>query len=141
MSVSFSGESVGGLRSIFSYKNNNILSDTRNVFENSKYAYSSNYIINEARSDGSFHKEHCNIEAYHHFVNKIQINNEIYFVRFTVQEERKSKGKLHSAYVSEISIINEKSRIYSRSLPGNDRGGTAEPAYDYNLIEFLNSVK
>ena len=54
--------------------------------------------------------------------------------------ERKSKGTLHSAHVSEISIINEKSRDSSRSLLGNNQGGTALPAYDYNLMEFLGSV-
>ncbi|MCL2758828.1 MAG: hypothetical protein FWD22_01295 [Treponema sp.] len=140
LSVSFSGKSIGKLRSFFSYKRENIIYDTREIFKYSKYAYSSNYIITEARPDGSFHKEHSNIEAYHHFVNKIHIENESYYVRFTVKEERKSKGKLHSAHVSEISIINEKSRESSRSLLGNDQGGTAHPAYDKNLVEFLDSV-
>jgi hypothetical protein len=60
---------------------------------------------------------------------------------FTAHEERTSTGKLHSAHISEIEIINEKSRDSSRSLSGDNRGGTAQPAYDNSLVEFLGSVK
>jgi hypothetical protein len=62
-----------------------------------------------------------------------------YLIRFTVQE-LKSKGQLHSAQITEVEIIQEKSRESSRSLLGKHRGGTAQPAYDSNLMEFLNSV-
>jgi len=141
LNVCFPGKRIGAFRSFFSYKRENIISNIREIFEKSIYAYSSNYIIIEPRHDGSIHKEHPNIIAYHHFVDKVIVNNEKYYVRFTVHEERKSKGNLHSAHISEIAIINEKSRGCNRSLLGIDQGGTAQPAYDYNLTEFFNSVK
>jgi hypothetical protein len=55
------------------------------------------------------------------------------------QEERKSTGKVHSAHISEVEVLNEKSRE-DRSLPGLDLGGTAQPAYDESLVDFFNSV-
>jgi hypothetical protein len=56
------------------------------------------------------------------------------------QDERKSTGKVHSAHISEVEVINEKSRE-SRSLSGDNRGGTMQPAYDESLAEFFDSVK
>jgi hypothetical protein len=139
LNVSFSGEIVGALRGILNSKKENILSHLREIFDKAHYAYSSNFIIKDKRPDGSIHKDHDNIEAYHHFVNKVAVCTDTYYIRFTVQEERKSKGKLHSAHISEVEVIKEKSRE-SRSLSGKHRGGTAKPAYDKNLAEFFASV-
>jgi len=141
LSVTFPGKTVGRLRGFLTYKKTNLISDIREIFENAHYAYSSNYIITEPRPDGSLHKEHSNIEAYHHFINKVTVDGEPYYVRFAVQEERTSTGKLHSAHISTVEIINKKSRENNRSLLGDNQGGTAEPAYDYIIAEFFNSVK
>jgi len=140
LNVSFPKETVGKLRGLFAADKINILSDVRTIFGNAQYGYSSNYKITELRPDGSAHKENNNIEAYHHFVNKVTVNGISHYVRFTVQE-LKNKGELHSAHVTEVEIINKTSREDSRSLPDNNLGGTAQPAYDTNLAQFLNSVK
>jgi hypothetical protein len=140
LSVIFPGGIAGKLRGLLSIRRANLISDVRNIFENSQYGYSTNYIISEDRADGSKHKTHTNIEAYHHFINKVNVNGTPYYVRFTVQE-LKNKGQLHSAQITEVKIIQEKSRESNRSLPGKDLGGTVQPAYDSNLVEFLNSVK
>jgi len=140
LNVSFPGSIAGKLRGLLSIRRTNLISDVRTIFENSLYRYSTNYIINENRIDGSRHKAHTNIEAYHHFINKVNVDGTPYFIRFTV-EELKTKGQLHSAHITEVEVINEKSRESNRSLPGKDLGGTAQPANDSNLMEFLNSVK
>ncbi|MDR1231325.1 MAG: hypothetical protein LBK61_07985 [Spirochaetaceae bacterium] len=140
LNVVFPAATIGKLRGFFSIRNDNIIPDIREIFDGSQYAYSSNYIIQEARSDGSTHKEHSNIEAYHHFVNKATVNGSPCYIRFTV-EELKTRGQLHAAHITEVEVINEKSRDSDRSLPGIDLGGTAQPAYDNSLAEFLNSVK
>jgi hypothetical protein len=140
LNVTFPAATVGKLRGVFSVRNDNIIADIRKLFDGSEYAYSSNYIIQKTRPDGSAHKEHSNIEAYHHFVNKITVNGSPSYIRFVV-EELKTKGQLHSAHITKVEILHKKSRDSDRSLLENDPGGTAQPAYDYNLAEFLNSVK
>jgi len=140
LNVSFPKGTLGKLRKFFNTKQANLISDIRTIFDNAQYAYGSDYIITKKRADGSVHKEHNNIKAYHHFINKVIVDGEQYYVRFTVQELA-NKGELHSAHVTEVNVINKISREDSRSLPGIHPGGTAQPAYDTNLAEFLNSVK
>ena len=57
LNVSFPGRIVGKLRVLFAVDKPNIISDIRIVFDNSLYAYSSNYKIIEDRLDSSVHKE------------------------------------------------------------------------------------
>jgi hypothetical protein len=140
LNVSFPKGTVGKLRGFFAADKANILSDARTIFENSQYGYSTNYEITESKADGSKHKTKDNIEAYHHFINKVNVGGTPYYVRFTV-EELTNKGQLHSAQISEVEIIKEISREDSRSLPELNPGGTAQPAYDSSLVEFFNSVK
>jgi hypothetical protein len=162
LDVRFPARTVGNLRSIFNTKQDNIAADIREIFDNSHYAYSSNYIVTDARPDGTVHKEHKNIEAYHHFVHKVAVNGTPYYIRFTV-EELKNTGQFHSAHITGVEIVQEKSRE-DLSLPGDNLGGKASPAHngslknastyrenhrgeealpasDTNLIEYLNSVK
>ncbi|GHV46561.1 hypothetical protein AGMMS49546_34800 [Spirochaetia bacterium] len=69
------------------------------------------------------------------------VGNETYYVRFTVEEERKSLGRLHSARVSTVEITNKKSREKAPEILGKDQVPEAKPAYDLNLTEFFDSVK
>jgi hypothetical protein len=140
LSVRFPGRSVGNLRGVFIVNRPSIIADTREIFENSVYAYSSNYIIKTPRYDGSVHKEHPDVEAYHHFVNKIVVGGNSYYVRFTVEEERKTKGRLHSAVISRIEITQEKSQQVAPTELEKYQGEGAKPTYDDNLTEFFNSV-
>jgi len=140
LKINFPGKTVGKLRSLFAADKPNILSDIRTIFDNAQYGYSTNYVITETRYDGSIHKEHSNIIAYHHFINKVNIDGKLYYIRFTVQELA-NVGQVHSALVSEVELINKISREDSRSLLGINQGGTAQPAYDSNLADFFGSVK
>jgi hypothetical protein len=138
--VKFTKSIPGKLRGFLSVTKANIISDIREIFDNSQYAYSTNYVMTKPRPDGSLHKEKTNIEAYHHFVNKIIVDGETYYVRFIV-EELTHEGQFHSAAISEVEIMHKKSRESSRSLPDNNLGGTVQPAYDESLAEFFDSVK
>jgi len=142
LDVSFPKETVGKLRGFFNTKNACIISDIRNIFENSQYGYSSNYIDTKPKKDGSLHKEKSHVEAYHHFINKVAVDGELYYIRFVVEELLNTKeGQMHSAQVSKVEIIKEKAGETSARIQKNHLGETAQPAYDTNLAEFLNSVK
>jgi hypothetical protein len=132
LNVIFPKSTVGNLRGFFDITKANIVFEIREIFYNSQYGFSTNYTE-------TGHKEQTNIEAFHHFINKVIFNSELYYVRFTVQE-LKDKGQVHSAHISEVKIIKEKSRE-DRSLPESNPGGTIQPAYDDILIDFYNSVK
>jgi hypothetical protein len=132
LNVLFPKGTVGNLRGFFSYSKPNIVSDIREIFENAQYGYSTNYTE-------TGHKEQSNIEAYHHFINKVIVNGEPYYIRFTVQELT-GKGQIHSAQITSVEIIKEKSRE-DRSLPEPDPGGTVQSAFDESLVDFFNSVK
>ena len=139
LNITFPKHTIGKIRSVFDTTKDNITAEIRTIFDGAPYAYSTNYIITGVRSDGSIHKAKPNIEAYHHFVNKIVVDGTPYYVRFTVEELR-HHGQLHTAQVSEVVILKEKSRKSDRSLLGPHPGGTAQPAYDINLIDFFNAV-
>ena len=77
----------------------------REIFEDSKLAYSETDVLGGLiRRDGTKHKEHPNIVAYHNFVGKTNIDGTEYYVRFTVQEEKSGKQGTHSFFVSEVAL-------------------------------------
>ncbi len=82
----------------------------RSSYENSVYAfYEGDTLKGTRRPDGTIHKEHPNILGYHNYIGKINIDGINYYVRFTVQEEKgKPRNGLHSAFVSNIELYNEK---------------------------------
>ncbi|MDR1374219.1 MAG: hypothetical protein LBJ24_04535, partial [Treponema sp.] len=141
-SVSFPIGTVGSLRGFFNNRTENIISHFRGIFENSLYAFSSNYIGTETRKDGSTHKAHDNIEAYHHFINKVLFNGQPYYVRFIVEELKNAKGQVHKAQISSIEILGEK-KPASNQLPSGKTPGEVGfiTGSDNNLTEFFDSVK
>jgi len=140
LNVKFIKDTAGKFKGQFNAIKPNLLNDLREIFDNSIYAYSSNYKDIRQRADGSFHRDKPNVVMYHHFINKIQAGTNIYYIRFTV-EELKTYGQLHSVHISEARIANKKSRNVSRTLPGKHRGETTASAYDPNITYFFNSVK
>ena len=139
LDITFPKGTVGKLRGIFNTFKDNIAADIKPIFDSSQYAYSSNYIRTNARADGSIHKQKPNIDAYHHFANKVIVDGKPYYVRFTV-EELKGNGQLHAAQVSEVEIVNVKSWNGAAQFREENPVGTAPPVYDDSLAEFFNSV-
>jgi hypothetical protein len=142
INISFPGRIAGKLRGILNIKNPNIISDIRTIFENSYYAYSTNYTNILPRKDGSLREEKPNVEAYHHFLSKASVGNNTYYLRFTVRElKNTSRGELHDVLISEVEVINKISQISNCSPLGLDQGGAVQLAYDESLVNFFNSVK
>ncbi len=59
------------------------------------------------------HKEHVNFLGYRHYVNRFRQGGKDYYVRFTVQQTARARGKageaqMHSSFVSAVDIYNEK---------------------------------
>ena len=64
----------------------------------------------EAEVTKAGHKEHTNFNGYHHYVGKVELGGNEYYVRFTLQEintKRKDiiPNQLHSTFVSDVEII------------------------------------
>jgi hypothetical protein len=57
------------------------------------------------------HKEHPEIEAYHQYVTKMQIDGGVYFVRFTVRENKNgaSRNELHGTTVTNVLVYKTES--------------------------------
>lgn len=78
----------------------NYASAFKMLFESSLQAF----VENEAKYDG--HKQHPNVKAYRHYVNKFTDGIGTYYIRFTVRDD--SNGSLvHGAEISDIEIYNE----------------------------------
>ena len=140
LSVEFPRGIAGWLRGFFSITKENLINDLRDIFDNSIYAYSSNYINIEERPDGSYHKNKNNVEAYHNFMNKVEFGEDTYYVRFVVEELKGNKGQLHKAMVSNVSFYNE---VGEGRLPSSQKSGETglHSFIDENIIEFFDSVK
>jgi len=139
LDIIFSGNAAGGYRSIFAPDKPNLISNLREIFNTSIYAYSSNYINIEPRKDKTIHKNKPNIVMYHHFINKINDGLNIYYVRFTV-EELKNESQLHSAHITDVEVIKNISQERG-TQSGKHRHDTSHLVYDKNLVYFFNSVK
>ena len=65
------------------------------------------------------HKEQSNIESYDHYVNKVSIDGKDYYVRFTLQNFKRSKkrtektSEFHSSFVSDVVLYESKSETPS----------------------------
>lgn len=85
------------------------------------------------------HKDHNNINAYHHYVGKISNGDGDFFVRFTIREETgSSRNEFHASTISEIGIYKANGAILSS--PGPKPGGQTAPFVDDKLSNFLTSV-
>ena len=98
----------------------------------------------ETKKEG--HKPHNNIIGYHNFVNKFQIGENTYYIRFTAYEENRRKRTqerlLHSTAISDITVYQENEKGTS---PGRFWGidpGVKEqaPFIDSKITQILNSV-
>jgi hypothetical protein len=116
-----------------------IIKNIPDLYRFSVLAWSESEILKEG------HKSHPNIKAYHNYINKFKYNENEYFIRFTVTEEKVKPGKvgrnlIHSAAVSRIAINKNGDSLQRIRLvdPGE---ANLSPFIDLKLIHFLDSVK
>lgn len=84
-----------------------IIPKIREIFKSSVLAYSeTDNLGGKLKPDGTIHKKHPNIKAFHNYVGKVIIGNKPYYVRFTVQEGTDAKQGTHNFFVSDISLYN-----------------------------------
>lgn len=84
-----------------------IIPKIREIFKSSVLAYSeTDNLGGKLKPDGTIHKKHPNIKAFHNYVGKVIIGNKPYYVRFTVQERTDAKQGTHNFFVSDISLYN-----------------------------------
>ena len=121
-----------------------IIADIPHLFSSSVLAF----VEPEYKREG--HKEHPNILAYHHYVNKFKANGKTYYIRFSLREEKtkdkqKRNGKriLHSTGISDIEIYEDnKKDVSSQRIRVSDPGEESKTSFiDYRLADFFDSVK
>ena len=113
----------------------------KQVFDASIWAYSEeDNQSGTTREDGTTHKMHKNIVAYHNYVSKANINGKDYYVRFTIQEEKAGKQGTHSLFATEVSLYEIPSA--NGSLTGNPRVvPSTDGIVDAKLQQFFETSK
>ena len=121
-----------------------MIADIPQLFSTSVLAF----VEPEYKKEG--HKEHPNILAYHHYVNKFTANGKTYYIRFSLQEEKTKSSKkrnakriLHSTGISDIRIYEGKIKdASSQRIRVMNPGEESEtPFIDSRLADFFDSVK
>ncbi|GHS90161.1 hypothetical protein AGMMS49957_15360 [Synergistales bacterium] len=115
-----------------------ILRDIPTLFKTSIRAWSESEVLKEG------HKEHPNIAAFHHYVNKFTDGADTYFIRFAIRESKTKNGKpgennIHSTAISDMNTYkndddSQRIRIVG---PGEDNSSSF---IDTRLQEFFDSV-
>ena len=96
------------------------------------------------------HKSHPNVELYHDYVNKLKLDGEKYYIRFTVREMKNGKkaspkapkrNEVHSLAVSNIKLYKIKKNGPS-NLTGQNPGKAGNRSfYDNRLASIFDIVK
>ncbi|MCF0218712.1 MAG: hypothetical protein HUK14_02935, partial [Muribaculaceae bacterium] len=94
----------------------------------------------EKKQDG--HKDHSsNFIGYHHYINKVSLDGNEYYVRFTVQEKKTRKSdyipnEMHSSHVTSVEIYNANSIETSGIIDPAQMTVSVKP--DAKLRNFFN---
>ncbi|MCQ2299977.1 MAG: hypothetical protein MJZ81_07640 [Bacteroidales bacterium] len=103
----------------------------KRLFETSTRAWSED----ETKFEG--HKEHDNIEQYHHYLNKFKTDEGEFYVRFTVRQGHESAAEgrdmIHAAKVTDV-------RVYSKGDAQTDTLDRNASPVDYKIANFLDRV-
>ncbi len=92
------------------------------------------------------HKEQSNIESYDHYVNKVSIDGKDYYVRFTLQNFKRSKkrtektSEFHSSFVSDVVLYESKSETPSVKSMNSIATEESFAFVDNRLLEWMNIV-
>ena len=121
-----------------------IFNSLNNLFETSLIAFS------EPEKIKAGHKQHNNIEQYHHYINKFTDGKgNTYYIRFTLHQEKSKKGYgkgknfIHSTFISDVNVYNANNNKTGNTAMTpilTNTGRTALPV-DYKLQNFFNSAK
>ena len=112
------------------------------ILQNSVLAYSETDILaGEVRPDGTVHKEHFNIVAYHNYVGKVKIGDKDYYVRFTVQEDKVGNQGTHSFFVSDVSLYNNTAGDVTTDTKNHLGNTSANGIVDAKLKQFFDYAK
>jgi hypothetical protein len=111
-----------------------IIPQLKEIFDNSVPIYFETERQQAPRADGKAHKPHNNIVGYHNYLAKIRMENENYYVRFTVQQLNTRKkdfvaNQLHSTFITNIDVYN-----------ANAVSISIKPSGTYPIMENTNGV-
>lgn len=139
--IKFPIEAAGKIYYHKGFDSTSIIKNFRDLLINAIPFFNEKEILKEG------HKIHNNIESYQHYVTKVKVANEPYYIRFTVTKGKIGKkgrikgniyNELHSSAVSEVYIYEARESL-------NKSGETSErktiPRFvDKKLSAFFNSV-
>ncbi len=110
------------------------------LFENSLYGFSSQEnMAGKTRPDGTVHKEHRNIENYDYYIAKANVEGKDYYVRFTIQNERKGSSGVHDVMCTNVEIYENPIRDASTSAIHGERLVPDEVS-DAKLMDLFRSA-
>ena len=117
-----------------------IIPQLAEIFNCSIPLHDSNYVSQNQRADGSFHKVHNNFIGYHNYLGKIKDAGNEYYVRFTIQElnTKEKENQFHDVFVSDIELY-KKSDILC-NLSDNNRATIKISPYDSILADVFYVV-
>ena len=96
------------------------------------------------RPDGTIHKKHPNFVGYHNYLGKIADADGVYYVRFTIQEERTRNkeyipNSLHSTFVSNVEIYKTDGSLSRSTTSVGERENSV--GFDRIVAKFLSACK
>ena len=139
--VKFVNSSFGKIIGHGNKEINKIIPQLSDIFNSSIPLHDSNYVSQNQRADGSFHKEHNNFIGYHNYLGKINDLDTEYYVRFTIQETKSNaneRNQFHDVFVSDIELY--KNTASSRNLSDNNRATDKQSGVDEILAQILFEV-
>ena len=132
--VRFSKESVGKILRHRGFDQSAVLAVLDKVFAKSLWAWDDPVRFEEGK------KRHRNFARYRNYVGKVRSGGRILFVRFTITETMGDGNFVHSTFVSDVRLYEDKS-AKGLSIPDNDRAKVAlAPLTDDRLANWFESV-
>ena len=132
--VRFSKESVGKILRHRGFDQSSILAVLDKVFEGSLWAWDDPVRYEEGK------KRHRNFLRYRNYVGKVLSSERVLFVRFTITETMGDGNLVHSTFVSDVRLYEDKS-AGGLSTPDNNRAKVASALLtDDRLANWFASV-
>ena len=108
-------------------------------------------VLSEKEQTKEGHKIHGNFEGYHHYLGKVSLDGNDFYVRLTVQELHTNPSKkkpvgftpnqLHSAHISDVEIYNADQHPVDSQIINRATDDVTSTKYDAKLHDFLKSAK
>ena len=132
--VRFPKESVGKILRHRGFNQTSILAVLDKVFEGSLWAWDDPVRFEEGK------KRHRNFARYRNYVGKVLSGGQVLFVRFTITETMGDGNLVHSTFVSDVRLYEDKS-ARGLSTPDNNRAKVASALLmDDRLANWFDSV-